>query len=158
MSVIKKLNKMKISKTGAVIIWALASMTYYQFYTCSGAKSSPASDLAPIDFKSNLNYKKGTLLDVRTPQETSMGYIKGAIFMNINDNDFTQKIATLDKSKPIFVYCRSGRRSRNALAILVTKGFSEVYNLDGGITAWQSDGYPIEIPDKQEYLEPSSDL
>lgn len=75
------------------------------------------------------------LVDVRTAQEYAEGYIPGAINLDIQRADFDTQAATLDKSHPVAVYCRSGVRSRRAAERLAEQGFV-VYNLDGGITRW----------------------
>lgn len=84
------------------------------------------------------------LLDVRTPSETAQGIIPGATKINLHDADFEQRLQELDKSRPVFVYCRSGARSGNAMSLMHKAGFKEVYNLSGGILAWQQSGGEIE--------------
>jgi rhodanese-related sulfurtransferase len=79
-----------------------------------------------------------TILDVRTLEETSQGKIEGAICIDFYSDTFAAEIDKLDKTKPILVYCRSGGRSASAGQILEEKGFSQVYNLLGGYTAWSN--------------------
>jgi rhodanese-related sulfurtransferase len=80
------------------------------------------------------------ILDVRTSEEFESGYIKGALNMDIREgSDFVASIETLDKSKSYFVYCRSGARSWQACQLMSQLGFSAVYNLDGGVLAWEGD-------------------
>ena len=80
------------------------------------------------------------ILDVRTAEEFESGYIKGALNMDIRGGaDFVASIETLDKSKSYFVYCRSGARSWQACQLMSQLGFSAVYNLDGGVLAWEGD-------------------
>src|SRR5690606_29392040 len=55
------------------------------------------------------------LLDVRTPDEFSKGHLEGATNINWNDRTFSDKVATLDKEKPLFVYCLGGGRSAAAV-------------------------------------------
>ncbi len=86
------------------------------------------------------------LLDVRTPEEWNEGIIEGATLANIYDADFDAKLAKLDKSKPVAVYCKSGGRSGQAMAKMSELGFREVYNLDGGIGAWNSAKKPTVKP------------
>lgn len=75
-----------------------------------------------------------TLLDVRQPQEYRSGHLAGAVFIPLPD--LLDRAGEVDASKPVLVYCRSGNRSRSAAALLLTEGFSQVYSLEGGITAW----------------------
>jgi rhodanese-related sulfurtransferase len=76
-------------------------------------------------------------LDVRTPEEFKEGHIAGAVNLNIYDADFSAQLDQLDKSKPIYVYCKSGGRSTDASDMMRAKGFKAVYNLVGGYS-----GYP----------------
>lgn len=85
----------------------------------------------------------GTILDVRTPEEWSEGTIKDAVKMNYHDDNFAEQVEGLDKTAPIYVYCKSGRRSSGAADILKEKGFAKVYNLDGGITSWRENGFEV---------------
>ena len=76
------------------------------------------------------------LMDVRTPEEIKEGTIQTAFFANYFDVDF-EKVATaqLNKSKPVYLYCRSGNRSGKACKILKEKGF-KVINVLGGHQQW----------------------
>jgi rhodanese-related sulfurtransferase len=104
------------------------------------AKNINAADLA----KSIEKNKEAILIDVRTPQELAQGYIAGAINIDYSSSNFKQDLNKLDKSKPVYVYCRSGVRSSNTMSLLQEMGFSEVYNLNGGIIAWAQAGLPIK--------------
>lgn len=73
------------------------------------------------------------ILDVRTPEEVAEGKIDGSMNINFYDGDFKSQVAAkLDKSVPVYLYCRSGGRSQKALQILKELGFSTVYELNGG--------------------------
>ena len=76
------------------------------------------------------------ILDVRTPGEFDEGHIPNAINIDIKDPKFKAKAGELDKSQPVLVYCKSGRRSLAAAAILEQEGFQEIYNLKGGYDIW----------------------
>lgn len=84
--------------------------------------------------------ENAVILDVRTPEEFEEGYIKNAKLINIqNPENFMNEIEKLDKSKPYYVYCRSGRRSEMACQIMDKSGFDQAYNLIGGILEWNGD-------------------
>ena len=83
------------------------------------------------------------IIDIRTPQEFSMGHIENAININFYDPDFKQKLSKLDKDKTYIVYCRTGHRSGLAMPVFRELGFKEVYEIDGGILAWVKSGYGI---------------
>jgi len=73
-----------------------------------------------------------TLIDVRTPAETSHGKIQGALEMNVTSMDFKNNISKLDRSKPYIIYCRSGMRSTRACKIMEKEGFTDLTNVSGG--------------------------
>ena len=85
------------------------------------------------------------LVDVRTPEEYAEGHISGAKNINVFDSDFVDEAEkTLDKSKPVAVYCRSGKRSADAARELSDIGFN-VANLEGGILVWKEEHKPITV-------------
>lgn len=76
------------------------------------------------------------LIDVRTSGEYKSGFIKNAINMDVTQSQFAEQIKTLDKSKPVYIYCRSGARSSTAAKQMIAAGFTEVIDLQGGILRW----------------------
>lgn len=89
-------------------------------------------------FKEAIQEKAVQLVDVRTPKEFLAGHIANAINMDVlNTAKFKQKIQTLDPDKPLYIYCRSGKRSLTALRILEKNGFNLAWDLKGGYMAWQ---------------------
>ena len=82
--------------------------------------------------------KDAFILDVRTPQECAQGKQPNAETLNFMDHDiFIKGLATLDKDKSYFIYCRSGNRSSKACSIMDKMGFSKTYNLIGGMIEWK---------------------
>ncbi|MFN3179033.1 MAG: rhodanese-like domain-containing protein [Thermus sp.] len=81
------------------------------------------------------------VVDVRTPQEFAEGHVPGAI--NLPVEAVAQWADTLPKDKPVYLYCRSGNRSRQAAEYLKRKGYTNLYNLEGGILAIQREGFPL---------------
>ena len=80
------------------------------------------------------------ILDVRTPEEFNSGHLDQAENANWNSGAFAEKTQKLDKSKPVFVYCLSGGRSKKAAAKLAESGFKNVYELEGGYLKWNAAG------------------
>ncbi|MAZ73946.1 MAG: rhodanese [Flavobacteriaceae bacterium] len=80
------------------------------------------------------------LVDVRTPEEYGVSHLKDAQNICVTEDDFKEKVKSLDKEKPVYVYCRKGGRSARAAEILAEMGFIEIYDLSGGITAWEEEG------------------
>ena len=84
------------------------------------------------------------VLDVRTQREFSGGHIPGAINLDWNAGDFEKKAASLDKSKTYLVQCAVGGRSAKASEKMMSLKFTNVYNLEGGIKAWEKAVKPVE--------------
>jgi rhodanese-related sulfurtransferase len=77
------------------------------------------------------------LIDVRTPDEFKVSHLKGAQNICVTSEDFKEKVKTLDKNKPVYVYCRKGGRSAEAAEQLKELGFTKIYDMDGGILLWE---------------------
>ncbi len=104
----------------------------------------PTGTLLPATlFSENLKSNPEViLLDVRTPAEFAQGHLPNALNINWKGNDFESGIASLDKSKPVFVYCQSGGRSTEAAKEMRAEGFIKVFELEGGILKWRAAGLP----------------
>ncbi|MBR5844998.1 MAG: rhodanese-like domain-containing protein [Rikenellaceae bacterium] len=77
------------------------------------------------------------LVDVRTPAEFAAGHIPEAVNIDVRGEDFESQVqSTLDKERPVAVYCRSGARSKTAARALTEKGF-RVYELNNGFMNWK---------------------
>ena len=115
----------------------------FLFLSCQGQATKPVQTLDVKTYAEKLkNTEKPQLLDVRTPEEFGVEHLENAANVNVNSPDFATKASQYDKSKPIFVYCKVGGRSAQAADKLVAMGFTEVYNLEGGIMKWTTAGMP----------------
>jgi len=100
--------------------------------------------LAPQAFQTKIKNTPGAIvLDVRTEQEVKSGAIAGARNI-VYDASFGDKLGSLSKSAPLFVYCAGGVRSNKAEKILREKGFKEVYQLQGCLEAWKEAHLPLK--------------
>ncbi len=79
------------------------------------------------------------VIDVRTSEEIQAGMIKGAKNINIMDPSFPVKIKELDRNKTYIMVCRSGNRSGSACGFMESEGFTDLYNLAGGMMDWDGD-------------------
>ncbi len=85
-----------------------------------------------IDTEKNLQ-----IVDVRTPGELhATGTLPNARPMNLVAPDFMSKVSSLDKNKPVLLYCATGSRSAQASAMLEKEGFKTIYDLAPGISGW----------------------
>jgi len=119
-------------------------------YLCPGMSEwqeagKPISNLGTLSvqqLKPKLELGEVALLDVREPSEWKHGYVEGAkrIFLG----DLAEQAGSLLKDKPIAVTCSVGNRSSIGASILKQKGFEQVSNVLGGMTAWANLGYPMK--------------
>ncbi len=84
--------------------------------------------------------KEAVIVDVREQAEWDEQHIDGAIFIPLNQVESRMSELAQYKDSPIIVQCRSGKRSNIAGAKLIDAGFTKVYNLEGGILAWDKQG------------------
>ncbi|WP_245971721.1 rhodanese-like domain-containing protein [Calidithermus terrae] len=82
------------------------------------------------------------VLDVREPHEHAEGHVPGSTLLPLGQ--VAARAGQLPKDAPVYVICRSGNRSAQASRTLAGLGFKDVRNVQGGILAWQSAGYPLE--------------
>lgn len=108
--------------------------------SCNG-QTKKFESIPPLAFSEKIqNTKNPQILDVRTPEEFSGQHLDNAVNINWNGPDFISKAGAYDKQKPVFVYCLAGGRSKEAAAKLNELGFTQVYELQGGITKWNAAG------------------
>lgn len=104
---------------------------------------SPGDGLTLID--KNKNDPNFIVLDVRTPREYDPEHISGAMNLDYYSQNFRPNLKQLDKAKTYLIYCRSGRRSSATMDMMRELGFSEVYNIVGGMSAWKANGLPYLV-------------
>ncbi|MCF0057516.1 thioredoxin domain-containing protein [Dyadobacter sp. CY356] len=113
----------------------------------TGSAVLAQTQLSTNDFQNKLNAtKQAQLLDVRTPEEFGQGHLESAENIDYRNAAFKEKVEKLDKNKPVFVYCLSGGRSSAAAKVLHEKGFTDIYEMQGGFMKWTSSGKLIDAP------------
>ena len=127
---------------------AVAAITGMSACSSDTPASSPTSSatgqhMVANDFSTAMKAPGTIVLDVRTPAEYASGHLAQAQNIDIEASDFATQIAALDKNATYAVYCRSGNRSGTALEQMSAAGFNHVYDLAGGIGAWQNMGGPM---------------
>lgn len=120
-------------------------ITLLVFLTFSIYAFTQKEELAAKSFLDSIQDTKNQLLDVRTPEEYNQGHIAGAFQADWNNfEQFKERTASLDKHKPLYVYCLAGSRSAAAQKWLIKEGFETVINLRGGMNAWNLEDLPVE--------------
>ena len=108
---------------------------FFVFISCQNDEKFDLLDYK--EFKKQVENTNVQLFDVRTPEEYIMGHIEGAINVDFkNDEVFDSFFNDLNKSDTIYLYCRSGNRSKKSADKLISLGFQKIYDLDGGFIEW----------------------
>lgn len=88
------------------------------------------------EFLEAISKKKNQLIDVRTGQEFKSGHLKNAINLNFFDQGtFRKGLEKLNKQADVYVYCRSGNRSKSAAELMAKMGFEKIYDLKRGYSS-----------------------
>ncbi|MBR1766927.1 MAG: rhodanese-like domain-containing protein [Bacteroidales bacterium] len=123
------MTKLSIALTAAVL-----------FAAC-GSDAKHIHTLEATEFATKVEGFNLPLIDVRTAEEYAEGHLPGAVNIDVNNEAFVGQAGSLGNT--IAVYCLRGSRSMKAATLLAKSG-KEVYNLDGGITAWKKAELKIE--------------
>ena len=114
------------------------------FLNCQ-TKASNSLVLVTVEEMKEISKLEGMqLVDVRTPEEYATGHIPNAQNIDFLDAEFEMNIQSLDKSKPVIIYCQRGSRSAKCASKLIANGFVKVYDLDGGFAQWEYSGLEVE--------------
>ncbi|NOV03909.1 rhodanese-like domain-containing protein [Paenibacillus planticolens] len=114
-------------------IVALAFLVWFIYSRFASVKG--LNNLAPEQFQDAIKGKSSSvLIDVREPSEVKQGFIPGAV--NIPLSQLKHRMGEIQKSDRVYLYCRSGMRSKQAARILKRNGFNELSHLQGGIMSW----------------------
>ena len=121
------------------VVFALAVGAFYIMRMGSGKSEYGNVDVG--EARDLIAEKPGlVILDVRTVSEFESGHLEGAI--NIPVEVLSSHLSGLNQNDELLVYCRTGNRSTTAVGILRESDYDKVYHMDGGITSWNSAGFP----------------
>ncbi len=129
---------------------ALAIILFMMFSGGLTSRLRGFTEIGATEAVQLINHEGATLLDVREDKEYQDGHILDSIHIPLGK--LAGRLDELEalKSKPLVIGCRSGHRSATACAQLRKQGFEKVYNLKGGVMAWQSAGLPLQKPGKKK--------
>lgn len=117
------------------------------FFNCNWYADSSAVQLEPKAFKTETSKDSVQIVDVRTPKEFEEGHIEKAININYYSKNFKDSIMLLNSKKPVYIYCRSGKRSAKSVSKFRAVGFDSIYELEGGMLNWRSEGLKAVVKD-----------
>ena len=134
------IRRMVISFVGIVVIAAITTVvSAHHSYLLSVQQLQAGLKKAP-----SMTQKGFVLIDVRSPEEHSAGFIPGTD-LNIDFREIKTRHREIGVplDEHIVVYCQSGHRSNIAAETLADLGYTHVYNVRGSMNAWVEAGYPV---------------
>ena len=134
---------LEFSGNHPVLILAFFGTLGLLIFLEAGRRFSGTKSLGPTEAIQLNNREDAVFLDIRDENEYRKGHIPDAIHIPLKQLPERMKELEKSRDRPIIVCCRSGNRSTAAGSILAKQGFENVYNLDGGISAWQSANLPV---------------
>jgi phage shock protein E len=129
-----------MKKAVALAVAAIASVGLLA--GCS-SNNEATKKVDPVEFSEVIAQPGVIILDVRTPEEFNVGHIPNAININVADSNFSSEVSKLDKNATVAVYCRSANRSAVATNEMADLGFTDMYDMQGGIIDWEAAGGPV---------------
>lgn len=117
----------------------------FALYNCDWYVNSTAIQLEPKAFSTKISKDSVQVIDIRTPKEFAEGHIEKAININYYSKNFKDSIMVLNNKKPVHIYCRSGKRSAKSVSKFRAVGFDSIYELEGGMLNWRSEGLKTNI-------------
>ena len=123
----------------------LGIVLFLATFSCKNEEREGVKLVTPEEMQTILETEDVQLVDVRTPKEYKEGYIKSSQNIDYNSPTFDEDIKKLDKTKPVILYCKSGKRSAKCTDKLIEAGFEKIYDLEGGITEWKYKGFEVVV-------------
>jgi rhodanese-related sulfurtransferase len=122
----------------------------FAILSCNAQTATNIKVVDPVSFKKEISTTPNAqILDVRTAEEFTAEHLQNAENVNWYSPDFSTNTTKYDTSKPVFIYCRSGKRSHLAAEKLVELGFTTIIEMEGGIINWTTKGLATTVEKKQ---------
>ena len=122
--------------------WLPIGLVVSAFFVLVCSRATAGGDVSPTEAARLVKETKNLqLIDVRTAAEYAGGHLAGAKLIPVQE--LADRLAEIDKKRPVLLYCRTDRRSGNALRLLEEHGFTGAKHIAGGINAWQAAGLPV---------------
>ncbi|MEP7284819.1 MAG: rhodanese-like domain-containing protein [Chloroflexota bacterium] len=128
--------------TVLIVVAAVAVLAIVAaIFVLSRPATVTAQKITPEQYQQQFANVSHVLIDVRTADEYASGHIAGAI--NIPVQTLPDQLTEVPHGKPVIVYCHGGNRSGQAANILDKAGYTQIYDMQGGLIAWSGAGLPL---------------
>ena len=131
------------TSNNTILVVAIVIVSLMLIYSLVGEKLRGYSSVSPSQSTQMINHDDAVIIDVRENNEYSSGHIINSIHIPLSSLKTRLDSIEKHKSQKIIVACRSGHRSSQACATLKKAGFEQVFNLSGGVMAWESASLPL---------------
>jgi len=131
------------TSNNTMLVVAIVIVSLMLIHSLVGEKLRGYSSITPAQSTQMINRDDALILDVRENNEYSEGHIINSLHIPLSSLKTRMEDLEKHKSKKVIIACRSGHRSSQACANLRKQGFEQVFNLRGGVMAWESANLPL---------------
>lgn len=131
------------TSNNTILVIAIILVSLMLIHSLVGEKLRGYSSVSPAQSTQMINQDDALMLDVRENKEYSEGHIINSVHIPLSSLKTRINDLQKYKTKKVIVACRSGHRSSQACANLKKEGFKQVFNLAGGVMAWESANLPL---------------
>ena len=131
------------TSNNTILVVAIILVSLMLIHSLVGEKLRGYSSVSPAQSTQMINQDEALILDVRENKEYSEGHIINSVHIPLSSLKTRMNDIEKYKTKKIIVACRSGHRSSQACANLKKEGFEQIFNLGGGVMAWESANLPL---------------
>ena len=126
-----------------ILVIAIIIVSFMLLNSIFGEKLRGYTSISPVESTAMINHDDALVLDVREMNEYSQGHILNSVHIPLSNLKTRMSEIEKHKDKKVIVACRSGHRSSHACANLKKNGFEQVFNLRGGVMAWENANLPL---------------
>ena len=131
------------TSNNTILVLSIIIVSFMLLNNLFGEKLRGYTSISPVESTQMINRDDALVLDVREMKEYSEGHILDSVHIPLTNLKTRMSEIEKHKTKKVIVACRSGHRSSHACANLRKNGFEQVYNLRGGVMAWQNANLPL---------------
>ena len=126
-----------------ILVVAIVLVSLMLIHSLVGERLRGYSSVSPTESTQMINRDDALIIDVRESNEYSTGHIINSVHIPLSSLKGRVKELEKHKTQKVILACRSGHRSSQACATLKKEGFEQVFNLRGGVMAWESANLPL---------------